>query len=187
MTLEKNCICLFIEEADEWAKQLQSIPIAKRGPLYGLPLSVKECFYTGGYDSSAGLSKFLENPHQRDGPMIQRLKELGVIPFCMTNIPQTMETYGCSNPIYGPTLHPFDDDRTPGGSSGGEACLIAKGGSILGMGTDGGGSLRIPSHFCGIVTLKPTDGRIILQGRNNGIKVRKAFIRIYYIANYINT
>ena len=69
-----------------------------------------------------------------------------------------MMSYACSNPVYGSTLHPQDPLRTPGGSSGGEACLIAMGGSPLGIGSDVGGSLRIPSHFCGIAALKPTSG-----------------------------
>ena len=76
---------------------------------------------------------------------------MGAVPFCLTNVPQTMLSYGCSNPVYGVTCHPKDPHRTPGGSSGGEACLIAGGGSILGVGSDVGGSLRIPAHFCGVV------------------------------------
>ena len=96
---------------------------------------------------------------------IQAMKELGAIPFCITNIPQTMLSYACSNPVYGCTTNPHDSQRTPGGSSGGEACLIAQGGSILGLGSDVGGSLRIPAHFCGITALKPTQGRLCERGR----------------------
>ena len=75
--------------------------------------------------------------------------------------------FACSNPVYGCTTNPFDNKRTPGGSSGGEACLIALGGSILGLGSDVGGSLRIPAHFCGITALKPTYGRLPERGREN--------------------
>lgn len=153
------------------ALKLEKVPMSKRGPLYGLPMSLKECFHIKGYDSTAGLSCFLNKPHTRDGAVAGRLKELGAVPFCKTNVPQTMETYGTSNPIFGTTLNPWDDLRTPGGSSGGEACLIARGGSILGFGTDGGGSLRTPSHFSGIVTIKPTVGRIMKRGLNSGNKV----------------
>ena len=96
---------------------------------------------------------------------IQTMKELGAIPFCITNIPQTMLSYACSNPVYGCTTNPHDSQRTPGGSSGGEACLIAQGGSILGLGSDVGGSLRIPAHFCGITAIKPTQGRLCERGR----------------------
>ena len=93
------------------------------------------------------------------------MKELGAVPFCITNFPQTMYSFGSSNPIYGLTTNPYDKRRSPGGSSSGEGALIAQGGSILGLGTDVGGSLRIPSHFCGIVTLKPTTNRIFEGGR----------------------
>lgn len=95
---------------------------------------------------------------------------MGAIPFCLTNVPQTMNTYACSNPVYGMTTHPLDQERTPGGSSGGEACLIAMGGSILGLGSDVGGSLRIPAHFCGIAALKPTTGRLYQGGRRKGTR-----------------
>ena len=100
----------------------------------------------------------------------QRMKDLGAIPFCLTNVPQTMMSYGCSNPVFGMTTNPYDKKRTPGGSSGGEACLIAMGGSIVGLGSDVGGSLRIPAHFCGIASLKPTTGRIFERDRKKGIE-----------------
>ena len=102
------------------------------------------------------------------------LQEAGGVPFCRTNIPQTNLSYGCrwfvafpalflfhiwsSNPIYGATCNPFKKDRTSGGSSGGEAALISCGGSVLGMGTDIGGSIRVPAAFCGICGFKPFSG-----------------------------
>ena len=90
----------------------------------------------------------------------------------LTNIPQTMLSYGSSNPIFGATTNPRNPGgRSPGGSSSGEAALIAQGGSILGVGTDVGGSLRIPSHFCGTVALKPTTNRIIESGRAVGVHI----------------
>ena len=101
----------------------------------------------------------------------QRMKELGAVPFCLTNVPQTMNTYACSNPVFGLTTHPMDKTRTPGGSSGGEGALIGAGGSILGLGSDIGGSLRVPAHFCGLAALKPTTGRIFQRGRRKAVKV----------------
>ena len=97
--------------------------------------------------------------------IFQRLKALGANPFCLTNIPQTMYSFGSSNPVYGTTSNPLDNSRSPGGSSSGEAALLAYGGSILGLGTDVGGSLRTPAAFCGITSLKPTTGRIFEGGR----------------------
>ena len=97
--------------------------------------------------------------------VLQRLKELGANPFCLTNVPQTMMSFGSSNPIYGATTNPHDRTRSPGGSSSGEGAILGYGGSILGLGTDRAGSLRIPAAFCGIVSLKPTSGRIYDGGR----------------------
>ena len=171
-TERKNCVCLFIDEARNRALELEKIPERDRGPLYGLPISVKECYIIEGYCATGGLSGRLEKPEPEDGAFIKMIKDLGGIPFCLTNVPQTMETFGCSNPVYGVTLHPSDDKRTPGGSSGGEACLLAMGGSIMGLGSDGGGSLRDPAHFCGIATIKATGGRVIRRGKFGGQKVQ---------------
>ena len=114
------------------------------------------------------------------------MRELGAIPFCLTNIPQTMLSYACSNPVYGCTTNPFDSQRTPGGSSGGEACLIAQGGSILGIGSDVGGSLRIPAHFCGITALKPTTGRLCERGRDMVRIFVTGKISVIYSYLYLN-
>jgi len=160
-----NAVCDYILEATEWAKQLRIIPKEERGPLYGLPISVKECFLVKGYDATIGLAKFIGQPAKDDAPIIKFIKSQHGIPFCLTNIPQTMISYACSNPIYGMTSNPHNLDRTPGGSSGGEAALIAAGASLFGIGGDIGGSLRIPAHCCGIAALKPTTGRIYEGGR----------------------
>ena len=93
------------------------------------------------------------------------MKDLGANPFCLTNVPQTMLSFGSSNPIYGMTTNPHDKKRGPGGSSSGEGAILGYGGSILGLGTDRAGSVRIPAAFCGIVSLKPTSGRIFDGGR----------------------
>jgi Asp-tRNA(Asn)/Glu-tRNA(Gln) amidotransferase A subunit family amidase len=88
----------------------------------------------------------------------------GAIPFVKTNIPQTMLAFECSNPLWGRTTNPFSSAHTCGGSSGGEAALLALSGSGLGFGSDIGGSLRIPAGFCGIYALKPGHGRISTGG-----------------------
>ena len=158
----------FIDESYEQAIQLKSVPVDQRGPLHGVPISLKECFLVKGYDHTIGMARWIDCPAPEDGVMVQAIKDFGGVPFCLTNVPQTMYSYACSNPVFGATTHPKDKARTPGGSSGGEACLIAQGGSILGLGSDVGGSLRIPSHFCGIAALKPTSGRIYEAGRDRG-------------------
>ncbi|KAJ1356671.1 hypothetical protein KIN20_014410 [Parelaphostrongylus tenuis] len=85
------------------------------------------------------------------------------VPFVITNVPQALLSFACSNSVYGTTLNPHDVTRTPGGSSGGEGALFAAGGTPFGMGSDIAGSLRIPAAFCGFVTLKPTQDRLVVK------------------------
>lgn len=94
-----------------------------------------------------------------------------------SNVPQTMLSFECANPLFGATRNPYDPNRTPGGSSGGEAALLASDGSALGFGSDVGGSLRIPSHFSGCFALKPTSNRFPsrgCRGTNRGFEAIKA-------------
>lgn len=90
-----------------------------------------------------------------------------------TNVPQTLISYDCSNPIFGLTVSPFKGNRSVGGSSGGEGALIAGGGSILGFGSDVGGSIRYPASFCGICSFKPTMNRLSLNGITSSIPGQK--------------
>ncbi|KAK4023136.1 vitamin D3 hydroxylase-associated protein [Daphnia magna] len=166
ITSEYNCVTEFILEAEEWAKELdaEAAHSGKKGPLHGLPFSVKDNVGLIGYDSTVGISQFINQPAIEDAAMVIALKKLGAIPFCKTNVPQTNMSFGCSNPIWGLTKNPWDKERTPGGSTGGEACLIAAGGSPLGIGTDIGGSVRLPAAFCGIYSIKPTTFRFSSKG-----------------------
>ncbi len=116
-----------------------------------------------GCDSTAGMTYNANSPCADDCPAIKELVSLGAVPFCQTNVPQTMYTIQCSNPVYGETGNSFDARRECGGSSGGEGSLIGAGGSILGVGSDTGGSLRNPAALCGIYSLKPTFGRHLSQ------------------------
>ncbi|XP_035705299.1 fatty-acid amide hydrolase 1 isoform X2 [Folsomia candida] len=147
----------------EWASELDSLEQIK-GPLHGIPVSIKEHCNVVGMDSTMGFAQFLFRPAQEDAAIVQAIKLLGGIPFCKTNVPQSLFTYACGNSIFGETLNPLNLKLSPGGSSGGCATLIAAGGSILGVGTDVGGSIRIPAHFCGIAGLKPTMPRMTQQG-----------------------
>ena len=128
-----NAVCDFILEAREWAEELSKLEEEKRGALFGIPVSIKECFYVKGYDATVGLAKFIGQPAEEDGELVKALKELHAVPFCLTNLPQTMVSVSCSNPVYGNTRNPHDLSRTSGGSSGGEGALIAAGASILGI------------------------------------------------------
>lgn len=163
VTKDINCVTEPIEEAQEFAKHLDASPGFK-GSLHGIPVSIKENVAIAGYDQTAGMEVHIGDIACEDAVVIQVLKEHGAIPFMRTNIPQTMLSYDCTNPLYGTTFNPLDWSRTPGGSSTGEGALIGGGGSIIGIGSDIGGSLRIPAEFCGIYTLKPTWDRVSRKG-----------------------
>jgi fatty acid amide hydrolase len=137
----------------------------KLGPLHGVPMTVKECLDVKDTPSTFGLEAQKAAIAGRDGAAVARLREAGAIILGKTNVAQLLMYYESDNPVYGRTNNPWNLDRTPGGSSGGEAAIIASGGSPMGLGTDIGGSLRIPASFCGIVSLKPTTGRVNDPGR----------------------
>uniref|UniRef100_A0A8V1AEF4 Fatty-acid amide hydrolase 1 n=1 Tax=Gallus gallus TaxID=9031 RepID=A0A8V1AEF4_CHICK len=159
---EVNCVIDFIHGCED---QLQKVKQQKeKGLLYGIPVSIKDHIDCKGHVSSAGLVKFLGQVKEEDSVIVQVLKSQGAIPFVKTNIPQTMINYDCSNLIFGQTLNPLNHQKTPGGSSGGEGALIAGGGSLLGIGSDVAGSIRLPSSFCGLCGLKPTGFRISKLG-----------------------
>ncbi|XP_052237439.1 vitamin D3 hydroxylase-associated protein-like [Dreissena polymorpha] len=158
-----NCVTECLPDAEAIAQSLDRLD-KKGGPLHGIPVSLKESFELAGNDSSCGLGHWLENYKSQDAVIIQVLKDLGAVPFVRTNLPETLMLGETNNPIFGRTLHPVDPRRTPGGSSGGEAALIGAGASVLGFGSDIGGSIRIPSHFCGCYGLKTTGERMSRKG-----------------------
>ncbi|XP_055497537.1 vitamin D3 hydroxylase-associated protein-like isoform X3 [Leucoraja erinacea] len=160
-TKKFNCITEFLPECQMGLLKLHPM---NKGLLYGIPISIKENINCKGHASTCGLKKFLNKIVDEDCVIVQVLKKQGAIPFVKTNVPQTLFSYECSNPIYGQTVNPLDTKRTCGGSSGGEAALIAAGGSILGIGTDVGGSIRFPAAFCGICGFKPTASRLSKKG-----------------------
>lgn len=141
--------------ADERRARGEPLP-----PLHGVPLTVKDQFLLKGTPSTWGLLSQKDSRAEADGPLVTRLREAGAIILGKTNIPQLLFYNESDNAVYGRCSNPWDPERTPGGSSGGEAAIIAAGGSPLGIGGDIGGSLRVPAHFCGIATLKPTSNRL---------------------------
>uniref|UniRef100_A0A7N6AXD0 Fatty-acid amide hydrolase 1 n=1 Tax=Anabas testudineus TaxID=64144 RepID=A0A7N6AXD0_ANATE len=156
--------------------QLKTLPSNKEGLLYGVPVSIKENIEYKNYDSSCGLVVYLDQPAEKDSVLVEVLKRQGAIPFVKTNIPQGLLSYDCSNPIYGQTLNPHNLQKTSGGSSGGEGALLGGGGSLLGLGSDVGGSIRIPSSFCGVCGFKPTTGRLSSQGVKPVYRGQKAVL-----------
>lgn len=135
------------------------------GPLHGIPFTVKDCLDLKGLPSTFGLPSRSSHRAEKDVAYVRRLREAGAIPIAKTNVAQLLLYYESDNPLFGRTRNPWNPERSPGGSSGGEAALIAAGGSPLGLGTDIGGSLRVPAAFCGIASLKPTAGRLPDPGR----------------------
>lgn len=137
---------------------------ATLGPLHGVPLTIKSSIDVAGWPCESGTRLRAGRMADSDAPLVARLRKAGAILLGSTNTPELLMAYETSNLLYGQTNNPWDLDRTPGGSSGGEAAAIAAGLSAGGVGSDGGGSIRIPAHYSGICGLKPTPGRIPAAG-----------------------
>ena len=136
----------------------------KLGALHGVPLSIKSCIDVAGHRCEAGSRLRAGNVPTQDAPLVARLRAAGAVILGVTNTPEYLMAWETDNLLYGRTNNPWDLTRTAGGSSGGEAAAIAAGLSAGGVGSDGGGSIREPAHFCGICGLKPTPGRIPSSG-----------------------
>ncbi|HEX4784065.1 MAG TPA: amidase [Candidatus Sulfotelmatobacter sp.] len=134
------------------------------GPLHGVPISIKSCMDVAGLRCEAGSRLRAGYVATKDAPLVSRLRCSGAIVLGVTNTPEFLMAWETDNLLYGRTNSPWDLERTPGGSSGGEAAAIAAGMSAGGVGSDGGGSIRVPAHFSGICGLKPTPGRIPATG-----------------------
>jgi amidase len=138
------------------------------GPLHGVPISIKSSIDVEGLPSECGSALRKGNVPSEDAPLVKRLRAAGAIILGNTNVPEFLMAYETDNLLYGRTNNPWDLSRTAGGSSGGEAAAIASGCSAGGVGSDGGGSIRIPAHYSGICGLKPTPGRIPSTGHFPG-------------------
>lgn len=153
----------------------QAVPEAKQaeaavmsgdslGPLHGVPISIKSAISLAGSPWETGSRLRAGVIADKDAPLVARLKAAGAIVLGATNVPEMLMAYETDNLLYGRSNNPWDLERTPGGSSGGESAAIAACISAGGVGSDGGGSVRVPAHFCGICGLKPTPGRIPATG-----------------------
>jgi Asp-tRNA(Asn)/Glu-tRNA(Gln) amidotransferase A subunit family amidase len=134
------------------------------GPLHGVPVTIKSCMDVGGWPAPSGSLLRKDYMAQVDAPLVARLRAAGAIILGNTNTPEYLMAYETDNSLSGKTGNPWDLERSSGGSSGGEAAAIASGCSAGGVGSDGGGSIRVPAHFCGVCGLKPTPGRIPATG-----------------------
>ena len=133
-------------------------------PLHGLPITIKDAIETEGIRSTGGAVELTDHVPDADAPAVARLKDAGAIVFGKTNLPRWSADFQTYNDLFGVTSNPWDVDRTTGGSSGGAAAAVAAGFTSFELGTDIGGSVRIPSHCCGVFGLKPSFGVIPQRG-----------------------
>lgn len=155
---------LYAEYALDQATKADNTPHDQRPPLHGVPMTVKGAWDCKGFRNTAGTLGRKDFIATSDATVIHRMKQAGMIPIGVTNLPEFSMAFESDNLVYGRTNNPFDVTRTPGGSGGGGAAAIASGCSPFEVGGDMGGSIRVPAHFCGIAGLKPTLGRIPLTG-----------------------
>ncbi len=161
-----NAVVRLTDDARERARQADAELAAGiiRGPLHGVPFTIKDSLDTAGVVTTAGTVGWRDRVPDRDATVVARLKAAGGILLGKTNTPEFTWSDETDNDVYGRTSNPYDLDRTPGGSSGGPAAIVAAGGSPFDIGSDTGDSIRQPAHVCGIAGLKPTSGRVPRTG-----------------------
>ena len=162
-----NAIVTIVPELREKAKKAEVAVMSGNhlGALHGVPITIKDTIETAGLRTTSGSVMRSQYVPEQDAPSVARLKAAGAIIVGKTNTAEMAMDYTADNPVFGRTNNPYDLSRTPGGSSGGEAVAITSCMSPVGLGTDLAGSIRIPSHFCGIAGLKPTTGRVPSAGQ----------------------
>jgi amidase len=163
-----NAVVQFTAEAARKQAEEADAALARgeiKGPLHGVPMTIKDTLETEGVICTGGTKGRANFLPKADATAVARLRAAGAIFLGKTNVPELAGAIESDNLIYGRTNNPYDLTRTPGGSSGGEAAIVAACGSPLGLGTDAGGSIRIPAHFCGLAALKPTSGRVPRTGQ----------------------
>lgn len=152
-----NCVTeVLVPEAEKW---VQAGRINLKGPLAGVPVSLKDSIAVGGFDVTVGYSKNARKPYATDGTLVKILKDAGAIPHVKTALPITLLSFESSNDLWGVAKNPHNANYSPGGSTGGEAALLALGGSRIGIGSDVAGSVRVPAAWSGIYSLRCSTGR----------------------------
>ncbi|KEF54493.1 amidase [Exophiala aquamarina CBS 119918] len=170
-----NCLTeMFFGQAQERARFLDEYLEREgrpMGPLHGLPISLKDSFNLKGISATIGYVSFIEHPPADfNSPLVEVLLKAGAVLYVKTNLPQTLMTADSENNVFGRTLNPYKLSLTAGGSSGGEGALVRMRGSLIGVGTDIGGSIRIPALCCGTFGFKPTTDRIPMGGQVNPVR-----------------
>jgi amidase len=178
-----NCLTeIFFTEAMEQARRLDDVlkstgrPI---GPLHGVPISIKDLLNVKGQCTTAGYVSYARKPQkEQDSGVVELLRNAGAILYCKTNNPQSMMSLETVNNIYGRTVNPWNNKIGPGGSSGGEGALVAMHGSPLGIGTDVGGSIRVPAAYCGVYGFKPSAKRVSMRGSDYTMRGQESILAV---------
>ncbi|MEM1196560.1 MAG: amidase family protein [Pseudomonadota bacterium] len=155
------------------AKAMDKAGPAPDQPLFGVPMTVKESFEVEGLPSCWGHTNLTDYTAKRDSDVVARLKAAGAVILGKTNVPVDLTDWQSANPVYGRTTNPHNPERSPGGSSGGGAAAVAAGMVACEFGTDIGGSVRVPAHFCGIWGHKTTWGLISKRGHDHPMMARR--------------
>ena len=155
------------DRALDRARRMDAAKASADQPLFGVPMTIKESFDIAGLPSTWGHEEYAENIASRDARVVDRLKRAGVVFVGKTNVPPDLADWQSNNPVYGRTNNPHDHARSPGGSSGGSAAAVTSGMVPCEYGTDIGGSVRVPAHFCGIWGHKTSWGLISKHGHDH--------------------
>lgn len=161
------------DRARETARAMTGRKASPDQPLFGVPMTIKESFDIEGLPTCWGHEEYAGNIAARDAKVVSQLKAAGVIFLGKTNVPPDLADWQSNNPVYGRTNNPHDHERSPGGSSGGAAAAVASGMVPCEYGTDIGGSVRVPAHFCGVWGHKSSWGLISKQGHEHPLMAGK--------------
>ena len=191
MNPKLNAVVQLVEERALIEAQKAEEALAKgevRGPLHGVPITLKDSLDTAGIVSTGGTTGRASFVPDEDATVVARLRSAGAIVLGKTNTPELTLDGETDNLIYGRTNNPYDLDRSPGGSSGGAAAIIAAGGSSLDLGSDTGGSIRGPAHHCGVAGIRPTSGRVPRTGHivPYGLGAHDSLTQVGPLARYVD-
>ncbi len=166
INLRLNAIVTLADDAIERAKEIETRIMQGEdvGLLCGVPVTIKDTIATKNLRTTYGSKRLATNVPDEDAEVVRLLKKEGAIVIGKTNTAELAMAYECDNPLFGATNNPHDITKTSGGSSGGDAVAVAVNMTQIGIGSDLMGSIRVPSHFCGVYGLKPTSGRISMHG-----------------------
>ncbi|TKR93934.1 hypothetical protein L596_008296 [Steinernema carpocapsae] len=173
----------YLDRLDKNSDEYKNLATTK--PLLGVPFTLKDCIEVEGLVCTAGISCRRDVVSEKDAEVVKRVKNSGAIVLAVTNVPEVCMWWESVNSVYGRSKNPYDTRRITGGSSGGEGALLAAAGSVIGIGSDIGGSIRMPAYFNGVFGLKPTPGVVPLEGHlPEAVGYRERMLRIGPMCRY---